>query len=116
MLRWQIAIQDYRGYVTSIYKDSESHTYSYCQSRCPLDNVKSNPAFDPEVAANISIHFIEVYRKKNFRFSEWAPGSGTSDTNQSGPEETETPISGISSSELQNGFFNSVTKSHSKHK
>ncbi|MBW0465315.1 hypothetical protein O181_005030 [Austropuccinia psidii MF-1] len=55
-------------------------------------------------------------RKKNFRFYEWAPGDGTPDTEQGGPVETETPILGISSSELHNEFFNSVTKSYSKQK
>ncbi|MBW0544487.1 hypothetical protein O181_084202 [Austropuccinia psidii MF-1] len=78
MLRWQIAIQEW-----------------------PLDNVKSNPAYDPEVAAKIPIHLMEIDRKKNFRFSEWAPESGN--TNSEG---TENPILGISSSEFHTDFFN----------
>ncbi|MBW0526769.1 hypothetical protein O181_066484 [Austropuccinia psidii MF-1] len=92
MLRWQIAIQEYRGNMTIIYKEGESHTNADGLIRWLLDNVKSNPAYDPEVAVKIPIHFMEIDRKKNFRFSEWAPDSGN--TNSEG---TETPILGISS-------------------
>ncbi|MBW0480313.1 hypothetical protein O181_020028 [Austropuccinia psidii MF-1] len=73
ILRWQIAIQEYRGNMTIIYKEGKIQTNAECLSRWPLDNVKRNPAYDPEVAANIPIHFMEVDRRKNFRFSEWAP-------------------------------------------
>ncbi|MBW0582208.1 hypothetical protein O181_121923 [Austropuccinia psidii MF-1] len=45
---------------------------------------------------------MEIDRRKNLRFSEWEPGSGTPETYQSEPEETKTPILGLSSSELQN--------------
>ncbi|MBW0514039.1 hypothetical protein O181_053754 [Austropuccinia psidii MF-1] len=44
MLRWQIAIQEYRGNMTIIYKEGKSHTNAGGLSRWPLDNVKSNPA------------------------------------------------------------------------
>ncbi|MBW0557601.1 hypothetical protein O181_097316 [Austropuccinia psidii MF-1] len=111
MLRWQIAIQEYRGNMTIIYKEGKSHTNADGLSRWPLDNVKSNPAYDPEVAAKIPIHFMEIDRRKNFRFSEWAPESGTLDRGNTDPEGTETPILGISSSELHNEFlvqYNSV--------
>ncbi|MBW0464929.1 hypothetical protein O181_004644 [Austropuccinia psidii MF-1] len=77
MLRWQIAIQDYRVKVTIIYKEGKSHTNADGLSRWPLDNVKSNSAYDPEVAAKIPVHFMEIDRRKNFRFSEWAPGNDT---------------------------------------
>ncbi|MBW0479242.1 hypothetical protein O181_018957 [Austropuccinia psidii MF-1] len=116
MLRWQIAIQDYRGNMTIIYKEGKSHTNADGLSRWPLDNVKSNPAYDPEVAAKISIHFMEIDRRKNFRFSEWAPESGTPDNGDTEPEGTETPILGLSSSELHNEFFSAVMKKYAKHK
>ncbi|MBW0561673.1 hypothetical protein O181_101388 [Austropuccinia psidii MF-1] len=80
MLRLQIAIQEYRGNMTIIYKEGKSHTNADGLSRCPLDNVRSNPAYDPEVAAKIPIHFMETDRRKNFPYSEWAPGSGTLDS------------------------------------
>ncbi|MBW0460716.1 hypothetical protein O181_000431 [Austropuccinia psidii MF-1] len=80
MLRWQIAIQEYRENMTIIYKEGKSHTNADGLSRWPLYNVKSNPAYDPEVAANIPIHFMEIDGKKNFRFSEWAPEGGTLDS------------------------------------
>ncbi|MBW0473840.1 hypothetical protein O181_013555 [Austropuccinia psidii MF-1] len=68
------------------------------QLRWPLDNVKSNSV------------------RKNFRFSEWELERGTPDSGDTKPEGTETPILGISSSELNNGFFSAVMKTYSKHK
>ncbi|MBW0474735.1 hypothetical protein O181_014450 [Austropuccinia psidii MF-1] len=94
MLRWKIAIQEYRGNMTIIYKGGKSCTNADGLSRWPLDNFRSNPAHDPEVAAKIPIHFI-----------------GNTDS-----EGTETPILGISSSELHNEFFSAVLKSYAKHK
>ncbi|MBW0498781.1 hypothetical protein O181_038496 [Austropuccinia psidii MF-1] len=111
MLRWQIAMQDYRRNMTIIYKEGKTHTNADGLSRWPLDNVKSNPAYDPEGAAKIPIHFMEIDRKKNFRFSEWAPESGTFDSGNTDSEGTETHILGISSSELHNEFFIAVLKS-----
>ncbi|MBW0525140.1 hypothetical protein O181_064855 [Austropuccinia psidii MF-1] len=58
MLRWQIAIQEYRGNMTIIYKEVKSHTNADGLRRWPLDNVKRNLAYDPEVAAKIPIHFM----------------------------------------------------------
>ncbi|MBW0587899.1 hypothetical protein O181_127614, partial [Austropuccinia psidii MF-1] len=116
MLRWQIAIQEYRGKMTIIYKDGNSHTNAYGLSRWPLDNVKSNTAYDPEVSAKIPIHFMEIDKRKNFIFSEWAPESGTLDSGNTDSEGTETPILGISSSELHNEFFSAVLMSYAKHK
>ncbi|MBW0478171.1 hypothetical protein O181_017886 [Austropuccinia psidii MF-1] len=68
MLRWQIAIQEYRGNMTIIYTEGKAHTNSYGLRRWPLDNVKSNPAYGPECEAKIPIHFMEIDRRKNFRF------------------------------------------------
>ncbi|MBW0475701.1 hypothetical protein O181_015416 [Austropuccinia psidii MF-1] len=45
-----------------------------------------------------------------------APESGTPKTHLSEPEGTETPIQGISSSELHTESFNSVMKTYVKHK
>ncbi|MBW0478711.1 hypothetical protein O181_018426 [Austropuccinia psidii MF-1] len=73
MLRWQIAIQDYRGNMTIMYKEGKSHTNADALGRGPLHNFKSNPAYDPEVATKIPIHFREIHRRKNFKFSEWEP-------------------------------------------
>ncbi|MBW0518910.1 hypothetical protein O181_058625 [Austropuccinia psidii MF-1] len=116
ILRWQITIQEYRGNMTIICKEGKSHTHADGLSIWPLDNVKSNPAYDPEVAAKISIHFIEIDRRKNFRFCEWAPESGTPDSGNSNSEGTETPIQGISSSELHTEFLNAVMKTYAKYK
>ncbi|MBW0586523.1 hypothetical protein O181_126238 [Austropuccinia psidii MF-1] len=116
MLRWQIAIQEYRGNMTIIYKEGKFHTNADGLSRWPLDNVKSNPAYEPEVAAKIPIHFMEIDRKENFRFYEWAPEGGTPHSGNPDSEGTETPILGISSSELHTEFFNAVMKTYAKHK
>ncbi|MBW0560623.1 hypothetical protein O181_100338 [Austropuccinia psidii MF-1] len=78
--------------MTIIYKEGKSHTNAEGPGRWPLDNVKSNPAYDLEVAAKIPIHFMEIDRKKNFRFSEWAPESGTPDSGKTNSKGTETPI------------------------
>ncbi|MBW0495016.1 hypothetical protein O181_034731 [Austropuccinia psidii MF-1] len=116
MLRWQIAIQEYRGNVTIIYKEGKGNTNAYGLSRWPFDNVKRNPAYDAEVAAEIPIHFLEIDRKKNFRFSEWAPESGTPDSGNTDSEGTDTPILRIGSSKMHNKLFNTVTKTYAKHK
>ncbi|MBW0490702.1 hypothetical protein O181_030417 [Austropuccinia psidii MF-1] len=71
--------------------EEKSNTNADVLSRWPLDNFKSNSAYDAEVAAKIPIHFMEIDRRKNFRFSTWAPGSGTSDNNQSEPGEKKLP-------------------------
>ncbi|MBW0510365.1 hypothetical protein O181_050080 [Austropuccinia psidii MF-1] len=58
IVRWQISIQEYRGNMTIIYKEGKSHTNADGLRRWRLDNFKSNPAYDPEVAAKIPIHFM----------------------------------------------------------
>ncbi|MBW0525222.1 hypothetical protein O181_064937 [Austropuccinia psidii MF-1] len=59
---------------------------------------------------------MEIDRKKNFRFSEWAPESGTLHSENTDSEGTETPLLGIHSSELHNEFSTAVLKCYSKHK
>ncbi|MBW0520728.1 hypothetical protein O181_060443 [Austropuccinia psidii MF-1] len=116
ILRWQIAIQEDRGNMTIIYKEGKSHTNADGLSRWPLDNVKSNPAYDPEVAAKIPMHFMEIDRKKNFRLSEWAPESRSLDSGHTDSEGRETPILEIGSSELHTELFNAVMRTYAKHK
>ncbi|MBW0489648.1 hypothetical protein O181_029363 [Austropuccinia psidii MF-1] len=76
-LRQKIAIQEYRGNITIIYKEGKSHTNAYGLNMWPQDNFKINPAYYPELDAKIPIHFMEIERRKNFRFFEWVPESGT---------------------------------------
>ncbi|MBW0483777.1 hypothetical protein O181_023492 [Austropuccinia psidii MF-1] len=59
---------------------------------------------------------MEKDKSKNFRFSEWAPDSGTPDSRHTDSEGTETPILGISSSKLHNKFFSAVMNTYAKHK
>ncbi|MBW0470333.1 hypothetical protein O181_010048 [Austropuccinia psidii MF-1] len=58
MLRWKIAIQEYRGNMTIIYEEGKSHPNSDGLSKWPLENLKSKPANDQEVADKIPIHFM----------------------------------------------------------
>ncbi|MBW0494450.1 hypothetical protein O181_034165 [Austropuccinia psidii MF-1] len=81
-----------------------------------MDNVKTNAAHDPEVAAKIAIHFMKIDWKENFKFSEWAPGSGNPENGNTDSEGTETPIFGIRSSELHNEFLKAVMMTYAKHK
>ncbi|MBW0537326.1 hypothetical protein O181_077041 [Austropuccinia psidii MF-1] len=59
---------------------------------------------------------MKIDRRKNFRFSEWAPESGAPDSEDTESEGTETPILGIRSSELHNELFSAVLKTYSKYK
>ncbi|MBW0586819.1 hypothetical protein O181_126534, partial [Austropuccinia psidii MF-1] len=111
------------GAVFAVYTDCTSlksslnmKTTNRHMLRWPLDNVQSNPANDPEVTAKIPIHFMEMDRRKNFKFSEWASGHDTPDSGETNSEGTETPILGIGSSELHNDLFSAVMKTYSKNK
>ncbi|MBW0580772.1 hypothetical protein O181_120487 [Austropuccinia psidii MF-1] len=59
---------------------------------------------------------MEIDRRKNFRFSEWAPGSVTPNSGDTDSEGKETPILVISSSELHNLLFSAVMKTYAKDK
>ncbi|MBW0529464.1 hypothetical protein O181_069179 [Austropuccinia psidii MF-1] len=48
MLRWQIAIQEYRGNMTIVQKDGNIHKNADGMSRWPLPNNIDNPAYVPE--------------------------------------------------------------------
>ncbi|MBW0502887.1 hypothetical protein O181_042602 [Austropuccinia psidii MF-1] len=47
MLRWQIAIQEYRGNMTIVHKEGNIHKNAYKLSRCTLTNTPDNPAYVP---------------------------------------------------------------------
>ncbi|MBW0588846.1 hypothetical protein O181_128561 [Austropuccinia psidii MF-1] len=61
MLRWQIAIQEYRGNMTIVHKDVNVHKNAYGLSRWPLPNDIDNPAYVAEEASpQIPIEGISV--------------------------------------------------------
>ncbi|MBW0565234.1 hypothetical protein O181_104949 [Austropuccinia psidii MF-1] len=61
MLRWQIAIQEYRGNMTIVHKDGNIHKNADGLSRWPLPNDINNPAYVPEEASpQIPIEGISV--------------------------------------------------------
>ncbi|MBW0575573.1 hypothetical protein O181_115288 [Austropuccinia psidii MF-1] len=51
MLRWQIAIKEYRGNMTIVHKNGKIHKNADGLSRCPLPNNIDNPAYVPEEAS-----------------------------------------------------------------
>ncbi|MBW0476125.1 hypothetical protein O181_015840 [Austropuccinia psidii MF-1] len=63
-----------------------------------------------------AVHRRSTKQEKNFRFSEWEPESDTLDSEDTESEGTETPILGISPSDLQNEFFSAVMNTYAKHK
>ena len=63
MLRWQMAIQEYRGNMTINYKEGKSNKNADGLSRWPLKNDIDNPAYDPDDSAKIPIQGIIVDKK-----------------------------------------------------
>ncbi|MBW0590624.1 hypothetical protein O181_130339, partial [Austropuccinia psidii MF-1] len=51
ILRWQIAIQEYRGNITIVHKDGNIHKNADGLRRWPLTNNIDNPAYVPEEAS-----------------------------------------------------------------
>ncbi|MBW0577737.1 hypothetical protein O181_117452 [Austropuccinia psidii MF-1] len=61
MIRWQIAIQEYRGNMTIFHKDGNVHKNADGLSRWPLPNDINNPAYVPEeTSPQIPIEGIRV--------------------------------------------------------
>ncbi|MBW0552926.1 hypothetical protein O181_092641 [Austropuccinia psidii MF-1] len=61
MLRWKIAIEEYRGNMNIVQKDGNIHKNEDGLSRGPLPNSIDNPAYVPEEASpQISIEGISV--------------------------------------------------------
>ncbi|MBW0547938.1 hypothetical protein O181_087653 [Austropuccinia psidii MF-1] len=80
MLRWQIAIQKYRGNITTVHKDGNIHKNADGLSRLPLPNNIDNPAYVPEEASpQIPIDGISV-TDLNTTFFEEVRNSYTQDT------------------------------------
>ncbi|MBW0574805.1 hypothetical protein O181_114520 [Austropuccinia psidii MF-1] len=81
MLRWQIAIQEYRGNMTIVQKDRNIHKNADGLSRWPLPNNIDNPAYVPEEASpQILIEGISV-TDLNTTFLEEVRKSYTQDNN-----------------------------------
>ncbi|MBW0515086.1 hypothetical protein O181_054801, partial [Austropuccinia psidii MF-1] len=61
MLRWQIAIQEYKGNMIIVHKDGNTHRNVDRLSRWSLPNNIGNPAYVPEEASpQIPIEGISV--------------------------------------------------------
>ncbi|MBW0575515.1 hypothetical protein O181_115230 [Austropuccinia psidii MF-1] len=81
MLRWKIAIQEYRGNMTIVHKDGKIHTNADELSRWPLPNDINNPAYVPEEASpQIPIEGVSV-TDLNTTFFEEVRNSYIKDTN-----------------------------------
>ncbi|MBW0592357.1 hypothetical protein O181_132072 [Austropuccinia psidii MF-1] len=83
MLRWQIALQEYRGNMTIVHKDGNIHKNAVGMSRCPLPNNVDNPAYVQEEASpQIPIEGVSV-TDLNTTFFEEVRNSYTQDMNYS---------------------------------
>ncbi|MBW0503250.1 hypothetical protein O181_042965 [Austropuccinia psidii MF-1] len=61
MLRWQIAIQEYKGNMTIVHKAENIHKNADGLSRWPLANTPDNPAYVPlEAEPQIPIEVISI--------------------------------------------------------
>ncbi|MBW0571920.1 hypothetical protein O181_111635 [Austropuccinia psidii MF-1] len=81
MLRWQIAIQEYRGNMTIVHKDENIHKNADGLQRWLLPNNIDNPAYVPEKASpQIPIETISV-RDLNTTFFEEVRNSYTHNKN-----------------------------------
>ncbi|MBW0580630.1 hypothetical protein O181_120345 [Austropuccinia psidii MF-1] len=80
MLRWQIAIQEYRGNMNIVHKDGNIHKNADGLSRWKLPNNLHNPAYVPEEASpQIPIEGISI-TDLNTTFFEDVRDSYTKDT------------------------------------
>ncbi|MBW0538962.1 hypothetical protein O181_078677 [Austropuccinia psidii MF-1] len=81
MLRWKIAIQEYRGNMTIVHKDGNINKNEDGLSRWPLQNNLDNPAYVPEEASpqipREGISFTDL----NTTFFEEVRNSYTQDKN-----------------------------------
>ncbi|MBW0491064.1 hypothetical protein O181_030779 [Austropuccinia psidii MF-1] len=81
ILRWQMAIQEYRCNITIVHKDGNIHKNSYGPSRWPLPININNPGYVPEEASpQIPIEGISV-TDLNTTFFEEVRNSYTQDNN-----------------------------------
>ncbi|MBW0557435.1 hypothetical protein O181_097150 [Austropuccinia psidii MF-1] len=81
ILRWQIAIQEYRGNVRIVHKDGNTHKNKDGLRRWPLQNYIFNTAYVPEEASpQIPIERISV-TDLNTTFFEEVKNSYTKDKN-----------------------------------
>ncbi|MBW0563975.1 hypothetical protein O181_103690 [Austropuccinia psidii MF-1] len=81
MLRWKIAIQEYRGNMNIVQKDGNINENADGLRRWPLPNNLDNPAYDPEEASpQIPIEGIS-FTDLNTTFFEEVRNSYTQDNN-----------------------------------
>ena len=88
MLRWQIAIQQYRGQMTIVHKAGAKHQNADSLSRNALPNDSNNLAYDPEDQDIFPILNINLFALN-------------------------APIMGIHLCELDTAFFNLVRENYS---
>ncbi|MBW0531229.1 hypothetical protein O181_070944 [Austropuccinia psidii MF-1] len=81
MLRWQIAIQEYRGNMTIVHKAGDIQNNAYGLSRWVLQNEPKNPAYVPENAEpQILFEGINI-KDEGAEFSEEVRERYKTDTN-----------------------------------
>ncbi|MBW0542882.1 hypothetical protein O181_082597 [Austropuccinia psidii MF-1] len=71
MLRWNIAIQEYRGNITIVHKDGNIPKNEYGLRRWPLQNKIENPSYVPEEdSPQVTIEGISVTDLNSNLFEE----------------------------------------------
>ncbi|MBW0553949.1 hypothetical protein O181_093664 [Austropuccinia psidii MF-1] len=71
MLRWKVAIQEYRGNMTIVHKDGNIHKNADGLRRWPLPNNIDNAAYVPEEASpQVPIEGISVTDLNTIFFEE----------------------------------------------
>ncbi|MBW0584959.1 hypothetical protein O181_124674 [Austropuccinia psidii MF-1] len=81
MLRWQIALQEYRGNMTIVHKDGNIHKNADGLSRWPSPNEIHNPAYVPEEASQQIPIELRSVTDWNTTFIEEVRNSHTQDRN-----------------------------------
>jgi len=101
MLRWQIAIQEWRGSMTIVHREGNIHKNADGLSRWSLTNNPENPAWDGETAAKIMSLFPKEDNEEN-----WAYYS----------DKDIYLINGLHFSEMEEEFWDEIRHSYSENK
>ena len=101
MLRWQIAIQEWRGSMTIVHREGNIHKNADGLSRWSLTNNPDNPAWDGETAAKIMSLF---------------PINNDEDNNACSIEEDMYKINGIHFTEMEEEFWDEIKTSYQEDK
>jgi hypothetical protein len=101
MLRWQIAIQEWRNSMTISHRAGNIHKNADGLSRWSLENNDLNPAWDGEIAAKIMSLFPMVNTEDNYGFDD---------------NDDILCVNGLHITEMEEEFWDEVRKSYNSNK